>query len=1072
MRASARTENIEGEEVVSASICFDEAGLSLLPTALGLVIRLEGCVTAGEPGSPGLPSRILRIALPAAKEATTAEGRPQKTVLVAGKGVLIAPVQHPEVAATTPPRREPREPTDATAAVDPRFLSRHAGTIRRSVLRRPEEPFLRPLGAPRFTPSRPELYERELRAPRPVARLLRTEVIGEAPVAVVELNPVRLVEGQLEFHPEILVTLRCMPQRGRRVLRSRGQARRGNQLASRLVVNPELLPALPESAELDERPPATVDYLIITDDQLWDEAAVRPIARAGDLITPFTRLLSWKQRRGLATKLVTVSEIVSGAYGDFRKDARDLQEVLRGFLKWAHASWGVSFVLLGGDIDIIPVRSVAGGALGNIYLSTVNPPPDNAAYFDGTCLRMNVVNPGDWWPGPSAEHRLIRPDTGQLIPFDKEGTSSPDRCGWYFTDASYDRRSEEPTQFVCVNGPEREINAAMQWIYPWNTLPTDLYYASLVGETYDVPGRHDWDLVDNGIYGQNSWDQDLDGVRYQTDVSVGRAPVSSAEQADTFVNKVLAYEQFRSPSGQLLDLDWPRRMLLVSANFSPSTWLWADKNNPPGPGLYHHEPESDHTLIHLDPIPGDLQWNLIAAISESEVQLVPFDLDAATSGHGWYFARSATDLSPSVDTLAIGILPKRRVPRPTEWVVVYAKPPELMPQHYVFDRATQDTSMAGKEAVRAEVAASSPRIDQISRLYEDEFDLTPEQEAAAPVAHASSERVREALEKAPHFVSLSGHGSSSGCCWLDSRLAQALGNGLTTFIGYADSCFTNQFDVEDAVSEHLLHNPRGGAVAYVGSTRFSWIGVGDDFELAFFQRLPSTCSLGLLADSRCALVNGASGWGVFNKWIAFSLNLIGDPEMPVWIGRPRTLSVRYEAAPRKGRPFTVQVSERLPLGPVRAVPGACVHVQQRDFSASAVTGADGVATLQLAGAARGELTLTISAPGFIPFLDTESVTEPVWLRGQVAAVLHQHGAPDRTLIRLRTSEAGATRERSYLALRSLPDYELIVGAAVSAHLAAKPLLLCVDTAESGGTIERFRLGSWETTLDEIEDGAK
>jgi hypothetical protein len=828
-----------------------------------------------------------------------------------------------------------------------------------------------------------------------------------------------------------------------------------------MVVNPEMVADLAEVLLVE---PAQVDYLIITDDQTWDAAAIRPSGRAGDLVTPFQRLADWKERRGLSTRVVTVTDIVAGVHGDFCKGARDLQEVLRNFLKWAHGAWGVSWVLLGGDVDIIPIRCVAGASVGSVYVQPEDPPPENCACWAGSFLKMNMLN-----PMPREDYHLVRPDTGMLIPFDADGTSGPRQRGWYFTtDSTCAERCKEPTQFVRVNGPPAEINAALQWLYELNLLPTDLYYASLTG--YDVPGAHDWDLLDNGIYGQHDWDRDLDGVLYQTDVSVGRAPVSTPEEADAFTSKVIAYERFRAPDGSLLDMDWPRRMLLCSANFSGNFWIFPDSSSPPSQGMYYHNMKQGYTLIRLFETPYDVGWNLIAAISEGDLRLVPFDLDAATNGHGWYYAKSATDLTPSEQPFRLG-MKQRRVPLPTEWVVVYAKPDELAPEHYVFDRATQDISMQGKEAIRAQVAAGMPQIDLISRLYEDELDLTPEQAAAAPVEHLTQKGVRVALAATPHLVSLSGHGSSYGCCSLDPWLARELTNGYTTFIAYADSCFTNQVDAEDAVSEVLVQNPKGGAVAYIGSTRYSWIGVGDDFELAFFQCLPSTCHLGVLADSRCSLVNGPNGWGTFNKWVAFCLNLVGDPEMPIWVGPPKGLSVSFDPSPRKGASFTVQVTApglAVPLRPLpmRPLADACVHVRQAGFSARAITGADGNATLSLAGAKAGALEITVSHEGHIPFEGQAVVVEPAWVSGVVSAVLHQHGGPDRTLIRLCPREGS---NRSYYARKSLPDYELIVGAAVAAHVAGEEIALCVDSLESGATVERFRIGRWSTRITDLGD---
>jgi hypothetical protein len=108
-----------------------------------------------------------------------------------------------------------------------------------------------------------------------------------------------------------------------------------------------------------------------------------------------------------------------------------------------------------------------------------------------------------------------------------------------------------------------------------------------------------------------------------------------------------------------------------------------------------------------------------------------------------------------------------------------------------------------------------------------------------------------------------------------------LTNGLPGFIGYADSCLTNRFD-GDAFSEELVNNPSGGAVAYVGNTRFSWIGVGDNFQRAFFHRLVSTRHLGLLNDSRISVYGTTGYYSGYERWAIFTLNLLGDPELQVY----------------------------------------------------------------------------------------------------------------------------------------------------------------------------------------------
>jgi Peptidase family C25 len=134
----------------------------------------------------------------------------------------------------------------------------------------------------------------------------------------------------------------------------------------------------------------SADYLVITDNVAWDAQTVQPKAAHGDLVSAFKKLTDWKNRRGLNTRIVTVTQIVNGAYGDFVTGARDLQEIIRNFLKWAHQNWGVAWVLLGGDVDTIPVRLIAGPALADVYPQSTDPPPDKCSFWTGKFLKMST----------------------------------------------------------------------------------------------------------------------------------------------------------------------------------------------------------------------------------------------------------------------------------------------------------------------------------------------------------------------------------------------------------------------------------------------------------------------------------------------------------------------------------------------------------------------------------------------------------------------------------------------------------------------------------------------------------
>lgn len=1055
MNAQMNNSHRKNREALQVKLTFDPADLRLTRTPFGMLVELEGCALTGEPGGPGLPAKVIRVALPAMTRATRVSAERGKTMRLTEKPELVAPLQLPQPGITVEPPGKP------------------------STFRPRGEPSVEPFPARPVVPPRLELYEQEAKQPRPLARLVATEQVGPVPVIVVEVTPVRLTkEGLLEFAPEIEVTVAYAPgttgaasdERASvadseaiegnaapavtRAIHSRTQAQRLVELARAKVLNPD---AVWDFAPLFPVWITHVDYLIVTDDHTWDPTSLTPTGQAGNLVQAFQRLADWKARRGLKSRVVTMSDIVAGVYGNFTAGARDLQEVVRIFLKWAYSAWGISWVLLGGDIDIVPVRRVPGASEGHMDTQAADPPPDNTSFWTGTFLKMNVVGPGTWWPGSSADHHLVRADNGLLIPYDPTGASGPAQRGWYFcTDDTYTTRTASATRFVRVNGPAGEVNARLQWLYMWNMLPTDLYYASLQGPSYGLPGLHDWDLLNNGIYGQHTDSVDFDGVEYETDVSVGRAPVSTAAQARAFVDRVIAYEQFRRPDGAALDLSWPTRMLIVSSNWGGRIWVPASGTTPPADNSYTYT--AGHSLIKLGDTPADLKWRLIAQVTAADVRVIPFDRNASGSGRGWYYARSDTDLTPSGVAFTIFGM-TFFFPVPTQWVAVYGPAAELTPQAYIFDRAEPDGSLSDQEQLREQVDAELPGITGFTRLYEDEVDLTPAQAAAAPVEHLTEDRLRTALNAGPHIVSLSGHGNSDGCCALSGNLAQNLTNGYHTFIGYADSCLTNQFDAEDAVSERLLYNPNGGAVAYIGNTRFSWIGVGDNFQRAFFHRLTSTPHLGLLNDTRVGMVNEWTGfYRLYNKWAIFTLNLMGDPEMPVWASRPKMMTVSFPTVLDKRVPFVVTVKQpflftEIPLS------GAAVHIQQGSFTRLVFTDPAGQAAFDLNPAQLGRLEVTVTKTGYRPYLGEARIAGPAWVSGRVIRIIHQSGSPHRSLVRLHLEPAIEEDEyRSWYAQDNLPDYGIIMDAVTDAYVSDKKISLFVNLIDEGGLIERFAFG--------------
>jgi hypothetical protein len=109
--------------------------------------------------------------------------------------------------------------------------------------------------------------------------------------------------------------------------------------------------------------------------------------------------------------------------------------------------------------------------------------------------------------------------------------------------------------------------------------PGDYYWADLNDNAYG--GVDQWDSNGNGIWGQYN----IDNVSYYPAMLTGRASVNSVTEANTFVNKVLLYEQVDSPTTGPVELRigysteqlWPGCWGSVGAeiianNYVPSGW--------------------------------------------------------------------------------------------------------------------------------------------------------------------------------------------------------------------------------------------------------------------------------------------------------------------------------------------------------------------------------------------------------------------------------------------------------------------------------------------------------------------
>ena len=142
--------------------------------------------------------------------------------------------------------------------------------------------------------------------------------------------------GRLVFHPSLVVTIDySISSTGIQETERLLSDKKADKRASELLINySEAERWYPPVAAL-RSPEDTYDYVIITTDAL---------------VTAVSPLVDWKEMIDYSVNVVTTSWIQSNYSGS------DLQETIRNFLIDKYVEWVIEYVLLAGDIDVIPMR--------------------------------------------------------------------------------------------------------------------------------------------------------------------------------------------------------------------------------------------------------------------------------------------------------------------------------------------------------------------------------------------------------------------------------------------------------------------------------------------------------------------------------------------------------------------------------------------------------------------------------------------------------------------------------------------------------------------------------------------
>jgi hypothetical protein len=145
-------------------------------------------------------------------------------------------------------------------------------------------------------------------------------------------------------------------------------------------------------------------------------------------------------------------------------------------------------------------------------------------------------------------------------------------------------------------------------------------------------------------------------------------------------------------------------------------------------------------------------------------------------------------------------------------------------------------------------------------------------------------------------------GTESGSAYSTTNALAQINDNKFSII-YTGACYVNAFD-DDYVclGEGFTRNANGGSVAFIACSRYGWGSPGyptglfsDEYNREFYKKLLSSGLYHLgeaFAMHKYAFVPQCDSYNPY-RWLQFGINLIGDPELPVWTNNPQTMSVIY-----------------------------------------------------------------------------------------------------------------------------------------------------------------------------------
>ncbi|KAA0000142.1 MAG: hypothetical protein FE047_02205 [Thermoplasmata archaeon] len=150
------------------------------------------------------------------------------------------------------------------------------------------------------------------------------------PILVMNLFPISYKNGKLYYYKTMEVKIKLKKAEISHLYRG---LEIDKKWIKELVDNPWIVDKYP-AKKIDEK----YDYLIITNNKLKGA---------------FKEFIDYKESKGIKVKLATVEEIIDNSSFWGEGIFNDTQAKIRNFIRYAYLNWGIEYVLLGGDGDVV-----------------------------------------------------------------------------------------------------------------------------------------------------------------------------------------------------------------------------------------------------------------------------------------------------------------------------------------------------------------------------------------------------------------------------------------------------------------------------------------------------------------------------------------------------------------------------------------------------------------------------------------------------------------------------------------------------------------------------------------------